>query len=151
MLLQVVGRYEIFIAPTDSYVVYRQSGDRAAESRVVSVSDIDAVVARKRATAPVRLYKSGEMGGCKNVIDAAKTGEIVSEWSITGVELDSLFGAGEEGLYLVGDETVCIATYDLNVARDKDRGFDAECGIDGLLLKPPFAAHCACACGRFHA
>ena len=151
MLLQVVGRYEIFIAPTDSYVVYRQSGDRVAESRVVSVSDIDAVVARKRATAPVRLYKSGEMGGCKDVTDAGKTGEIVSEWSITGVELDSLFGAGEEGLYLVGDETVCIATYDLNVARDKDRGSDAECGIDGLLLKPPFAARCVCACGRSRA
>lgn len=148
MLLQVVGRYEIFIAPADSYVVYRQSGDRAAESRVVSISDIDAVVARKRATAPVRLYESGEPSGCNDIPDAAKTGEIVSEWSITGVELDSLFVAGEEGLYLVGDETVCIATYDLNVARDEDRGFDAECGIDGLLLKPPFVEHGACGCGQ---
>lgn len=148
MMLETIGRYEVFISQDGTYIVYRQSEDPASASRVVSICDINEVVARRRLTAPVRLYWGDKECGGKTVPEAAETGDVVSTWSIIGVEVDSLFAAGDEGLYLIGDEAVCIATYDLDVAMGVDRGEGAECGIDGFLLKPPFVEHGACGCGR---
>lgn len=143
MLLRVSGRYEVVFTQDGSYLSYRESGDPAATTRVVKIADLDDVIHRRREVALVREF-DGTDG--ETLAFAADNGNVLSTWRILGVEIDSLFGGEDTGLCLVGDERVCIASYDLEIALQVDRGRGAEPGIDGFLFKAPFTES-GCRCG----
>jgi hypothetical protein len=136
MLLEVIGRYEAVITTGGSYVSYRDTDDPESVMRVVDVGGVWEVIDRRRDRVVVRAFDSLRE---HTLPEAAKTGDVLSEWRPLAVEVDSLFGDGDEGLYLVGDDRVCIVSYDLHIALEVSRGDGAAPGIDGFLFRPPFS------------
>ena len=136
MLLEVVGRYEAVITMGGSYISYRDTDDPASVMRVVDTRGVWEVIDRRRDRVVVRAFDSLRE---HTLPEAAKAGDVLSEWRPLAVEVDSLFGDGGEGLYLVGDDRVCVASYDLGIAIEESRGDGAAQGIDGFLFRPPFS------------
>ncbi|MFA6695053.1 MAG: hypothetical protein WCR85_00350 [Sphaerochaeta sp.] len=143
MICAVVGRYGIDLDKAGGYVTYREPSDAQGCFRIISISGIEDVINRRRSTTPVYLYNPETDRSLK---EAAATHTPVAKWAIKGVAPESLYGEVQEGMYLIGDDSVCIVSSDLEIALIGIPGDGMEQGIDGLLLETPHPSR-ACTFG----